>query len=184
MKNILATTLILLVSFHCFSQTRADSITTTWTKYLVMNDSKQILLRYDNSYQAWELEGVGYEGPITLKNLMDSVAIYLGFKYDTYKLGGMFTYQKPNRYRVTVKPIYVVHFTGYTNGNSFSDTTRTKWFSLEEAKRIIPYPTMVLIIDQLIKYPNNVWGGAFEEYNYNQPEGTKWKIIEPFYKLN
>ncbi len=183
MKKIL-TGIFLFISFSAFSQTIADSITTTWTKYLVMNDQQQILLRYDKSYKAWELEGTGYEGPITLRNLMDSVAIYLGFKYDSYKLGCIFTYQKPKRYRVTIKSVYVVHFTGYTNGTSFADTTRTKWFSLHEAKKIIPYPTMVLILEQLIKYPNTVWGGAFEEYNYNMPEGTKWKIIEPFYKLN
>jgi hypothetical protein len=184
MKITLASLILILVTFQFFSQTRADSISITWAKYLVMNDSNQILLCYDEDYKAWELEGTGYEGPITLKNLLDSIAFYLGFRYNGCKLGGVFTYQKPNRYRVTIKPVFVAHFTGYTNGNSFTNPKRTKWFSLEEAKRIIPYPTMVLIIDQLIRYPNTVWGAAFEEYNYNMPEGTKWKIIEPFYKLN
>ena len=183
-KKIFTILLISLIYFQISSQTRADSVSITWTKYLVMNDQKQILLRHDKSYNAWELEGAGYEGPLTLKNLMDSVAIFLGFKYDTYKLGGIFTYQKPNRYRVTIKPVYVVHFTGYINNSSFTDTSSTKWFSLQDAKKIIPYPTMVLIIEHLIQFPDIVWGGAFEEYNYNSQDGIKWKIIEPFYKLN
>ncbi len=163
---------------------KTDNITIIWTKYLIMNDSNQMLLEYDKNYKAWELPGAGFERPITFKNLMDSVAVDLGFKYDDYKLGGIFTYQKPGGNRILIKPYYVVHFTGYTNGNSFSDTSQTKWVSIDVAKKIIPYPTMVLILEQLIKYPTTVWGGAFEEYNYDPPGATKWKVIEPFYKLN
>ena len=183
MKKVALIFLLYIVSISCNGQSNADSITTTWTKYLVVNDRQQIMLQYDTYYKAWELEGAGYEGPITLRNLMDSIALNLGFKYDSYKLGGLFTYQKPQRYRVTLKPVYIVHFSSYINGISFTDTANTKWFNLEDAKKLIPYPTMNLIIDQLMKFPNNVWGGAFEEYNYNKPGGTKWRIIEPFYKL-
>jgi hypothetical protein len=167
-----------------FSQTIADSINITWTKYIIINDKSEVLLRYVETFKAWELTGCGYEGSITLKNLMDSVAIFLGIKYDSYKLGGMFTYTKPGRYRATIKPYFIVHFTGYINEKYFTDTLNTKWVSIQEAKKIIPYPTMVMILDQLIKFPNNVWGGAFEEYNYSPPTATKWKVIEPFYKLN
>ena len=174
----------LLLSFISFGQSRVDSINITWTKYIILNDQNKVLLRYDDSYKAWELTGCGYEGPISFKNLMDSVAQFLGIKYGRYKLGGVFSYTRPGRYRATVKPYYVVHFTGYSNGKTFSDTLNTKWVSVDEAKKIIPYPTMVMILNQLTKYPNNVWGGAFEEYNYDPPSATKWKVIEPFYKLN
>ncbi len=187
MKSFLNYLLIVLCCFmfqtRGSAQSKSDSISTTWVKYLIVNDSNQLLLRYDNAYKAWELEGVGYEGPITFKSLTDSMAAYLGFTYDSLRLGGLFTYQKPNRYRVTVKPFYVLHFSGYTNGKCFADTARTKWFSLTEAKQLIPFPTMVLVIDQLLKYPKTFWGAAFEEYNYTDLKAVKWRVIEPFYRL-
>ena len=184
MKNIITGLILTCTTCILFGQTRADSISVTWTKYIITNDKNQVLLRYDKNYKDWELTGCGYEGPITLKNLMDTLAGFLGIKYDTYKLGGMFSYFKPGRYRATIKPYYTVHFTGYTNGKNFADTLNTKWVDINEAEKIIPYPTMVMILKQLTKYPKTVWGGAFEEYNYDPPSATKWKVIEPFYKLN
>src|SRR5262245_58301674 len=100
----------LAVASTASAQTAADSISITWTKYIIMNDRQEVLLCYDEDYKAWELTGCGYEGPITFRNLMDSLADFLGIKYDDYKLGGIFSYFKPNRYRATIKPYYVVHF--------------------------------------------------------------------------
>jgi len=181
--NLLIFILVFAVKIS-FAQTVLDSISITWTKYIILNDKNEVLLRYDNYYKAWELTGCGYDGPISFKNLMDTLADYLGIRYDTYRLGGVFTYTKPGRYRATVKPYFVVHFIGYTNGKCFSDSINTKWVSIEEANKMIPYPTMVMILNQLTKYPDTIWGGAFEEYNYIPPTATKWKIIEAFYKLN
>ena len=166
------------------AQTASDSISVTWTKYIIINDSNQVLLGYDKSYHAWELPGFSYEGPISLKNLMDSVGHFLGIRYDDYALGGLFTYSKPGRYRTTIKPFFTVRFKGYLNGASFRFPGRTKWAGLDSARKIIPYPTMVMILDQLTKYPKTVWGGAFEEYDYDSPSGIKWKVLDPFYKLN
>jgi hypothetical protein len=160
-----------------------DSMSITWTKYIITNDKNQVMLCFDKYYKAWELPGIGYEGPVTFKSLLDSYSVFLGINYDDFRLGGLFSYFKPGRNRVIIKPYFIVHFSGYAEGNSFKDTAGTKWTDIEEAKKIIPYPTMVLILDQLTKYPENVWGGAFEEYNYIPVDSTKWKVIEPFYKL-
>lgn len=149
-----------------------------------MNDLNQVLLVYDKNYDAWELEGANYRGSITLKKLLDSVTLNLGIKYDNYKLGGIFSYHNPKRYKVVLKQYYIVHFANYINGKSFKDSSQTKWVSVEEARKIIPYPTMVLILNQLIEQPNKVWGGAFEEYNYKPLKDIKWRVVESFYALN
>jgi hypothetical protein len=184
MKPLCTIIIVLILAVNLRAQNRADSISTTFSKFVVLNDKKQVLLVYSSYYKAWELPGTAYEGPITFNNLLDTCANYFGIKYKDAKLGGLFTYFKPSRYRATIKPYFVMRFIGYAHGNQFSDTANTKWFDVEKAKKIIPYPTMVLILDQLLKYKGDVWGAAFEEYNYDPPSGTKWRIIEPFYKLN
>ena len=166
------------------AQTRADSISTTWAKYIFHNDQNEVLLVYDTYYKAWELPGCGYEGPISLNNLMDSLAYHYGITYDSMKLGGIFTYTNPGRYRTSIKPYFAVHFSGYINGNSFRNPKRMKWVGIEEAMKTIPYPTMKLILGQLTKSPRAVWGGAFEEYGYMPPDTLTWKVVEPFYLLN
>jgi len=183
--RIILVILFFVVADHSvYAQSVADSISVTWTKYIILNDSNQVLLMFDKSYNAWELPGTGYRGPISLRNTMDSVAQFSGIRYDDYALGGIFTYSKPGAYRTTVKPFFTARFKGYLDGQSLRYPKRMKWVDLDAAKKIIPYPTMVMILEQLTKYPKTVWGGAFEEYDYNSPGGTKWKVIEPFYGLN
>lgn len=166
------------------AQTLEDSISITWTKYIILNENNEVLLRYDARYKAWELTGCGYEGPISFKNLMDSVAVYLGIRYDSFRLGGLFSYVKPGRYRTTIKPYFVVRCTGYTNGKYFADTVHTRWMSIEEAKKAIPYPTMVQILEQLTRFPTTVWGASFEEYTKGGTDEILWRVVEQFYPLN
>ena len=185
MRFFLFAVIFHLTFFGVSAQSKSDSTTTiTWTKYIILNEKNQILLRFDKNFKDWELPGCGYDGPISFKNLMDSLSIYIGFNYKDYKLSGLFSYSKPGKYRAIIKPYFIARFNGYRNSNSFNDTINTKWMALDLAIKSIPYPTMTMILEQLTKFPEFIWGGSFQEYNYNQPGGTKWKIIEPLYKLN
>jgi metallo-beta-lactamase class B len=160
---------------------------TVGVKALFQNDRDEVLLTFDDHRQAWEVPGTTHQGRATLRDLMDTVAQEIGITYGEYRIGGLFTYHNPQSGTTIVRPYYRARFRRYINSKGFTDGTKTKWFSLREAKKVIPYPASVRIVEKLLRDPARVWGGAFEEYGYTSPMtdpgAVKFRIIEDFYQL-
>lgn len=156
-------------------------------KALFQNANGEILLVFDDRRQAWEVPGMSHEGKLTTSNLMDALARDLGITYRDYRLGGLFTYHNPQTGTTIVRPYFRARFRDYLDGTGFKDGAKSKWFNLIEAKKVIPYPASVLIVEKLLGQPERVWGGAFEEYGYTSPmtdrAAVKFRIIEDFYSL-
>ncbi len=156
-------------------------------KALFRNAKGEILLVFDERRQAWEVPGTSHEGNLTSRNLVDGVARDLGITCDDYQLGGLFTYHNPQTGATILRPYYTARFRDFLGGSAFKDAHKTKWFSLAEAKKVIPYPASVLIVEKLLSEPERVWGGAFEESGYTSPMtdrgAVKFRITENFYPL-
>ena len=171
-----------------FAQTPADSISSTFPKFLVRNEKGQVLLVYDTDRQAWEVPGLQYAGPISFKNSVDKAAKEFGISYDQMGLGGLFTYHYPYRYKTVIRPYFTMHFTGFLDGKDFSQIASFKWFDTKDIEKVILYPASAMIVKQIIQYPKTVWSAAFEEYGYTNPmtdpSKIKFRVIEPFYKFN
>jgi hypothetical protein len=169
------------------AQTKADSISPTFPKILIINDKHEVLLGYDNDRKAFEVPSIGsIKGPISFKTYIDKAAQEIGITYKSFRLGGIFTYIFPNEFGTFIRPYFVVQFKGYTSGTHFADPDY-KWFSLDSAVQKIPYPASAQIVKQIISKPKTVWAATFEEYGYTNPVDTskiKFKILETFYKLN
>ncbi|MDQ6757799.1 MAG: hypothetical protein M3004_12780 [Bacteroidota bacterium] len=169
------------------SQTKADSISLTFPKVLIVNNKKEILLAFDDNRKAYEVPSIGtMDGPISIKSYIDKTAKRIGITYKSFRLGGIFTYIFPDKYRTLIRPYFVVQFRNFSNGQNFSDTSY-KWFSLDNALKKIPYPASTKIIKKILAASKNVWAATFEEYGYTNPvdkSKIKFKIVEDFYKLN
>ena len=170
-----------------FAQTKADSISLTFPKVLIINDKNQVLLGYDDDRKAYEVPSIGtIRGPVAFKAYIDKTTRDIGIKYKSFRLGGIFTYIFPNAYSTFIRPYFVVKFDGYSNGKNLADTS-CKWFSFTDAVKEIPYPASSEIVNRVLFYPRTVWGATFEEYGYTNPvDRTKitFKIMEDFFKLN
>jgi hypothetical protein len=144
-------------------------------------------LIFDANRQAWEVPGTHYTGPITFKNLADSVAKEYGIKYKKFKLAGLFTYHYPTQYKVVIRPYFTMLFTDFVNGESFREGSRIQWFDPKKIKQVLLYPASVLIVEKIIGDPKTVWAGAFEEYGYTNPMTdptvVKFRVVEPLYQL-
>jgi hypothetical protein len=150
-------------------------------KVLFRNSKDEILLVYDDRRQAWEVPGATQQGDATVRNVVDVVANELGVPYAGLRLGGLFTYHNPQTGTTIVRPYYTAKVEGSKN------RAKSKWFSLAEAKKVIPYLASVQIIEKLSRDPNHVWGAAFEEYGYTSPmldrSSVKFRVLEDFYVL-
>jgi hypothetical protein len=170
-----------------FTQTKADSISQTFPKILIINDKQEILLGFDDDRKAFEVPSIGFiRGPISFKTYLDKAAQRIGFTYKSFRLGGLFTYIFPDKFGTFIRPYFVVQFKSYSNGSQLADPDY-KWFSLDSAVQKIPYPASAQIVKQIVSKPKTVWGATFEEYGYTNPvdiRKIKFKILEAFYPLN
>lgn len=187
MKYTILLLVLLTKTFLSFSQTSADSISLTFPKILIVNSKQKILLEYDNNRKAYEVPSIGViQGPISFKSYIDTTAKEMGINYSSFRLGGIFTYIFPDRYRTFIRPYFVVKFKSYADGQSLSDKPY-KWFNLENALKEIKYPASARIVEQIIKSPKQVWSATFEEYGYTNTVDVskiKFRVIEDFSTLN
>lgn len=170
-----------------FAQTAADSISPTFPKVLFINNDDELLLYYDNKRNAYEVPSNGFiEGPIDFDQYIDSLANDFGLKYETYTLGGLFTYIYPNSYSTYIRPYFVVKIDVANNQTPIKDPN-CKWFSLDQALNEIKYPASRKIVDQIMRNPQHVWTATFQEYGYTNPvdeSKIKFTLISDFKKLH
>ena len=186
MKNIVL--LFLLSSpLVSHSQTKADSISLTVPKILVLNEHQEVLLIFDNNRKAYEVPSIGViQGPVSFKSYLDASAREFGITYVSYRLGGLFTYVFPDKYRTLIRPYFVIQITGYTSGRKLANAAY-KWFPLREALQEIKYPASASITKKILDNPKAVWSATFEEYGYTNPVDVskiKFRVVEDFSKIN
>jgi hypothetical protein len=179
--------LLLTISFFSYSQTKADSISVVFPKILIVNGKQEVLLVFDSSRKAYEVPSIGFlQGPVSFKSYIDTAVKQAGISYSSFRLGGIFTYVYPDRYRTYIRPYFVVRFQGYTNSQGLLDAS-WKWFPVKEALKEIKYPASVKIVRQIMEKPKQVWSATFEEYGYTNPVDVskiKFRVIEDFTKMN
>jgi len=185
-QSFLLLALVVCAAAMAKAQSAADSITVTFPKVIVKNKKKEILLIYDDNRKAYEVPGAMFEGPVSFKAYIDTLAAEMGIEYTSFTLGGMFSYKYPNRYRTVVRPYFIVEFSGYRDNKLF-DQKRYKWFSIQNAINEIPYPASAQIVEKVMKQPEAVWGATFEEYGYTNPvdrSKIRFRVLEDFYVMH
>lgn len=167
-RTFFCTIFLCLISFCSFAQTKADSISLTFPKILIVNKEQQTLLAYDANRQAYEVPAFGaIRGPVDFDTYVENAAKEIGITYSSYRLGGIFTYVFPDQYRTYIRPYFVVQCTGYVNGG-LADSSY-KWVACKDAPKLIPYPASAKIVEKVLGLPGKVWMATFEEYGYTNP---------------
>lgn len=183
---LIATVAVALSSGRASAQTAADSISITFPKVLVVNRSGDVVLVRDPQRQELEVPGATLEGPLSFKAYVDTLAQEIGVRYSSFRLGGVFSYVVPGRYRSVIRPYFVLQFSGYVNGTALADTS-FRWVKGSDAARKIPYPASARIVERILTQPEHVWGGTFEEYGYTSPldrSKIRFRVIEDLYRLD
>jgi hypothetical protein len=186
MRSTLLILIGLITGTAAMSQTPADSISVTFPKIVVVNGDNRVLLTFDKNRQAYELPSIGFlNGPISWKQYVDSAATEIGVEYSSFRLGGIFTYIFPDKFRTFIRPYFVLKFRSYLNGTSVKGSAY-QWFSFSNAIKKIPYPASARILERILSKPSTVWAATFEEYNYTNPidkSKMQFRVLEGFYKL-
>ena len=163
----------LLLTFWSF-QLIAQTDNYSFLKLMVVNkDEKVMLVKWDG---AWEVPGIRYNHPVTLTQMLGTLAAEHGITIGRKKLQGIFTFAYESRSTITLMQYYKAKFDSGTLTVPAS-CEDIGWFTMQEALSIIPYPDMKMILSKIDTNPDNVWGAAIKKYNDGSVE-----VVEDFYK--
>jgi len=171
MKFVL--TIVLMFPLIVFGQNKGNS---HFFKLLVQNDNQEILLiNFDGS---WEIPGSRYSDNSTIPVFLDSMAKDHGIEIEDSKLAALITFHHEVRDYPTMMFYYR---TQYVSGDLSTPSwgQDVKWFSIENACKVIPYKEMSYIIKSIVNQDSFVEGAFIVEYDKNTFKRTgNFRIID------
>lgn len=147
--------------------------------YLTNEKSQVLLVKYDGQ---WEIAGDRYNETVSIREFVNGIANDMGVIIGNVQLCGLFTQKWQGKSPLTLMQYYKANF---IRGDLKvpADCTDIKWFSFDEAIKIIPYSIMTSMMQQIKKYPSKVIGAAFERYK-DANNVSQYRTIEDFYIMN
>jgi hypothetical protein len=110
------------------------------------------------------------------------MAAEMGIQVSDVKLCGLFTQKWQGQPGATLMHYYQARYVG-GEPKEPADCTEIRWFPFEEAVKVIPYPMMTDMMQQIRKNPGKVIGAAFERYK-DANNVSQHRTLEDFYVLN
>jgi hypothetical protein len=168
----------MMISSCLVGQDKKDNY--SFFKLYVTNDKDEVLLvKWEGQ---WEIAGNKYNESLSIKEFLSKMAADIGITISDPKLVGMFTQKWQGSNPPTIMHYYKVKYSG-GDLKVPSDCTDIKWFTFDDAIKIIPYPIMISMMKEIKKNPGKVVGAAFERFK-DANNITQYKTIEEFYFLN
>jgi ADP-ribose pyrophosphatase YjhB (NUDIX family) len=164
--GILFWVLIVATTSSLFGQNNGNS---HFFKLLVFNDNQKILLiKFDGS---WEIPGARYNTNTTIPVFIDKMAKDHGISIENSKLAAFVTFHHEIRDYPTMMFYYRAQ---YISGDLSTPSwgQEVKWFSLDDAYKIIPYQEMNYIIKSIIAEKELLTGALRIEYDEKTSQRT------------
>lgn len=178
MKKVLLLPLILLFSQSIVAQETEKP--STFHRLLVFNNQNELLVVRVKNSNRWVTPGWYQDNSLTIKDGLDELARSYGIKVIAPTLRGVFTLRTEQNPQISTRLIYSTKIAGgKIKMPDMIDEIR--WLSVSKAMEIMTFPHINAQLEQLTKFPDNIWGGS--QLMYQENGVYKVKIIEGFYPL-
>lgn len=174
--------LILIFSFFQLISAQSENDISTFHRLLILNSNNELMVVKIQDANFWVTPGFYQNSNQTIKQGLDSIASTYGLKTESPQLKGIFLLQREvnGMESTSVRNIYIMKVKERQLKKP-TGISEIKWLSPTKAIEIISFPHINAMIEQIVKYPNQVWGGTLLQYKQN--DTWKAKVIEAFYPL-
>lgn len=170
----------LLLSQTIVSQ-KANNVS-VFHRFLILNSDNEIMVVKIKDTDFWVTPGLYQNSQQFIKKGLDNMAASYGITVSRPELKGVFLLKRElNKILATsLRNIFIVRM---IDGKAIlpKGIEKVKWLSLKEAQKLITFPHINTMINQIMQNRNQIWGGAILQYK----EGNQFrsKILEEFYPL-
>ncbi len=170
--------LLALATAPLLAQDQPDNY--SFMKLYVTNDQGEVLLVKWND--EWELSGDRYNQPLSINKFLDEMASHMGITIKNPQLCGLYTQRWQDTPYLTLMHYYQAD---YVSGELRvpPDCTDVRWFSYEEALKVVTYLNMTTIMKKTKAHPGRVIGAAFERYK-DENNQTQFVTLEDWHLMN
>lgn len=182
MKNSIILFLSVLFILSCEPATEQPhhgaSNNITVKRLIVLNDQNEVLMGKVEG--GWYTLSHVYNKTQYVNEAMDSLANDYGIKIKDLELRGYFSYKYEYHPYSTLRSFYVAK---YVSGNikPSGEAEEMKWMPIAEAIEKTPVESMKLGTEQILKYPDTLWGASFMVYRKGEHHHAR--LEEDFYPL-
>ncbi|GJM64069.1 hypothetical protein [Persicobacter diffluens] len=178
MRTLLTLTFLMVLSVG-YGQKRQTNF--SYFKLCIVNDKDEVLLV---EYKGiWEPIGRRYNEPRTIRETLNHMAEEVGLEINHHHLGAMVNqYYNGGKYPI----IFNFWRADYVKGTPKvpADCTDIKWVPIKEALKLVPFESMVMVMEQyLVKDKTKVWCASIDVNNQEWPHSYVTNIREDFYPL-
>jgi len=148
-------------------------------RLIILNDNNEMLLVKEQ--QVWATPSYVYKERQFLKESLDSLAHAYGLKISNLKLHGQFSYKYDYHPYSTLRHYYVAQ---YVSGQIKTPVgmDQVKWMPVPQAIEMNTVNSIREITQQIIQFPDTIWGGSFLVSHVGDEHPTK--MVEAFYPLH
>lgn len=148
-------------------------------RLIIVNDQHEMLMIREQ--HVWATPSFVYHERQYVKESLDSLARAYGLQISDVKLRGQFSYKYDYHPYATLRHYYQAK---YVDGEVVvpEGMAEVKWLPIDEAIKINTVTSIKQITEQIMKFPETIWGGAFMVSHVGDEHPTK--MVEPFYPLN
>lgn len=182
MKKISILFVLVLIVKPLLSQTsNTTEVNKNVIRLTILNDKGELLIK--ESDYGWMTIATFHTQRQTINEVVDSISKNYGIKITKPKLLGIFTYKYVFKKSADIRQLYVAN---YIKGDLKTDKNKHNllWLPKEEAieKLKTTVPSLGEMTEQILNFPDEVWGGSFL-----LDKDENWKLsskkIEEFYPL-
>ncbi len=181
MKKVVILFALVLMHNSLLAQSEDNSEpNTTIIRLLILNDNGEILLK--KATIGWVIMDKVYEQRQTLNEAINSLSNKYGASISKPELKGVFTYKFGFNNSSSIRQIYVAKST--TNDLPKNKNVEFYWAPKDEAieKLSGTVPSLGEMVEQILDYPQVVWGGSFLIKRENEKITSEQK--EDFYPIS
>ncbi|GGG12628.1 hypothetical protein GCM10011344_11680 [Dokdonia pacifica] len=172
----------MLLTIQCINaqSTIDEDVNTTIIRLIILNDNGDILLK--KATVGWLTIDTAFKKRQTINEVIDSLSIKYGISISQPNLKGVFTHKYAFKNTTYIRQLYVARST--TNELPTNKNVEFIWAPKEEAieKLSGTLPAIGEMVNQIIAYPDVVWGGSFLVDRKNGKITSK--MTEDFYPIS
>lgn len=148
-------------------------------RLIILNDKNEMLMSREQ--HVWGTPSFVYRERQYVKESLDSLARAYGLRISDVKLRGQFSYKYDYHPYATLRHYYQAK---YVEGDLIlpEGLAEVKWMPIDEAIEINTVTSIKQITEQIMKFPETIWGGSFMVSHVGNEHPTK--VVEAFYPLN
>jgi len=180
--EFLMSKLVLIIFSLCTfsSLAQGNEKNTEFHRLLIFNKASELMVVKIKNTEYWVTPGLYGQVKLDINNNLNALAAEFGLTISLPNLRGIFTLKNKKSQAESKRYFYNTNVIGQVIKKP-DNIEEIRWLSLNAAVKMITFPHINMLINQVTNHPKYVWGGTILRYKDDNEFNAK--LVEGFYPI-